>query len=340
MKHYRFPILTVLCLAALLSSCSSDDEGGSNFPTSISQTIQAEWYSPEAERYMKFEYMYVSGKVYQNMSTFPEIAESFSGQWMYSKGGVLVMDIMYEKSAQLSSEDYYVLQCDDKTLKVRHTSLGLTINFYKIIESYNARIGDRFDIEYVKQHSDFSSATYTSSNPSIAEVDDNGRVLVRGGGLAFITVSSSAGIIVVRVDGGQRIDSYTAAIPETIDQVMARHGEPDGNLTSKFGNPLILYVTPQKIIDSAVNKLAYVYDPDTHEVTLVEIHYMTEANRWFQSDEEYLIRDFYIYLNNAGTYAPNYSLLDNHFSISVVKTANENGMMIHNRDYISKHGHY
>ena len=339
MKHYKIPIL-MLCFAAMLSSCNSDDEGNSDAPVSISQSIQAEWYAPDAGRYMIFEYMYVSGTVYQNLSTFPEAAETFSGQWLYSRGGVLNLDILYDKSLKGGDEAYYVLRCDDRTLKVRHTSLGLTLDFYKIVETYTGRIGDRFDIGYAKNHSDFSSATYTTSNASIADVDDNGQVTIKGAGLAFITVSSSAGTVVVKVDGGKRVDSYTARISETVDQIMTRHGEPDGMATTKTGSPVVVYNTPQKVLDSAVELLAYAYDPDTREVTLVEIHYSSEADQWFQLDEEYLITDFYLYLNNEGVYAPNQSLFDNHYYISVVKTATQNGLLIFNRDYISIHGRY
>ena len=110
MKHYRITAVIAVCLAVLLSSCSSDDEGGSNFPATVSQYIQAEWYSPDAERYLNFEFMYVTGVVYQNISAIPETAETFSGQWSYSNGGVLVMYVAYDKSLIGKTEGYYVLQ--------------------------------------------------------------------------------------------------------------------------------------------------------------------------------------------------------------------------------------
>ncbi len=340
MMHYRIPTIIAIFMVVLLSSCSSDDESNSGVPVSISQTIQAEWYSPDAERYMNFEYMYVTGTVYQNMSTFPETVETFSGQWFYSRGGVLAMNVLYDNSLKGGAEDYYVLQCDDRTLKLRHTTLGLMLNFYKIVESYKARIGDRFDIEYTKNHTDFSSATYTTSNSDIADVDSNGRVIVRGGGLAFITVSSTAGSVVVRVDGGQRVNSYTAEISETIDQVIARNGEPDRIVTTKTGTYAALYETPENIIDSTVGLIGYVYDADTREVTCVEIHYKKDADKWFLSDEEYLSREFYLFLNQPNHYVPNPSLLDNHFYIRVVKKEKENGLIIYNFDYITEHGYY
>ena len=93
-------------------------------------------------------------------------------------------------------------------------------------------------------------------------------------------------------------------------------------------------------MDTAIRLVGYAYDPDTREVTLIEIHYSSEADKWFQADEEYLNRDFYNYLDNAATYAPNQSLQDNHFYISIVKAASGNGLFIFNRDYISTHGHY
>lgn len=340
MKHYRITTVIAVCLAVLLSSCSSDDEGSSSFPASISQTIQAEWYSPDAERYMNFEFMHVEGVVYQNISTFPETAETFSGLWGYTRGGVLSMDITYDKSLVGGTESYYVLQCDDITLKMRHTSLGLTLDYYKIVESYKGRIGDHFDIGYVKNHPDFASATYTTSNADIADVDSNGRVTVKGGGLAFITVTSSAGKVVVKVDGGQRIDSYTAEIAETIDQVLARHGEPDKTATDETGSLVIIYNTAPKVIDSAVSMVAYVYDANTREVTYMEVIYSSVANQWFQNDEEYLIREFYPYLNTEETYAPSQILSENHYFISVVKTATANGLLIYNSDYLNIHHHY
>lgn len=340
MKHYRIINVIAVCLAVLLSSCSSDDDGGSNYPASISQTIQAEWYSPDAERYMNFEFMYVAGVVYQDMSTFPETAESFSGRWLYSKGGVLSMDITYDKSLLSIDEAYYVLQCDDITLKMRHTSLGMTLDYYKIVESYKGRIGDRFDIEYVKNHPDFASATYTTSNADIADVDSDGRVTVKGGGLAFITVTSSAGKVVIKVDGGQRVDSYTAEIAETIDQVIARHGEPDKTATDDTGSLVNIYNTAPKVIDSAVSMVAYVYDANTREVTYMEVLYSSAASQWFKNDEDYLNREFFIYLNNEGFYAPSLILSENHYFIRFVKSATVNGYAIYNHDYYAKHNHY
>ena len=342
MKHYRFPTIIAICMAVLLSSCSSDDEGGSNFPASIFQTIQAEWYAPDAARYMKFEYMYMSGEVYQNLSTFPEIAESFSGQWLYARdGGVLDLNIMYYNSLKAGSENYYVLQCDDTTLKIRHAALGLTFDYYKIVESYKARIGDRIDIAYVKNHSDFSSATYTTTNAGIADVDSDGRITVKGGGQAFVTVTSSAGSVIVKVNSGQRIDSYSAEISETIDQVIARHGEPDQIVNSVTGSPAIVYRTAPKIMDSAVDRTAYVYDADTREVTYLEVHYSLEGEQWFQYDENYLKSDFYLYLNHEDKYAPNPNAVENHYYISVINLgAGNSGFIIYNQDYISKHGHF
>lgn len=341
MKHYSITTVMTLCLAALLSSCSSDDEGGSNYPASISQTIQTEWFAPDAARYMSFEFMHVTGTVYQNLSDIPEIAETFSGSWVYSReGGVMNMNILYDKSLISKSEPYQVLQCDDITLKLRHAKLGLTLDFYKIVESHKVRIGDQLDIGYAKSHPDFSTASYTSSNANIADVDSKGHVTVRGGGLAFITISSVAGSVVVRVDGGQRVDSYSAAIAETIDQVIARHGEPELTAELNTGTMAIFYATPEKVIDYAVSQLAYAFDPDTREVTLVELIYKPEAEKWFLSDEDYLKREFYLYLNYAGSYAPYPSLVDNHFYIDVVKNETRFGLSICNRDYISKHGHY
>lgn len=340
MKHYCITTIKALCLATLLSSCGSDDEGSNSVPTSISQLIQAEWYAPDVARYMSFEFMYVTGAVYDNLSDFPEIAESFSGQWAYYRGGVLDMNIVYDKSLVSVMEDYYVLQCDDNTLKLRHWNLGLTFDFYKIVESYKVRIGDRFDIVYAKIHPDYSTATYSTSNANIADVDSNGHVIIRGSGLAFITVSSAAGSVVVKVDGGQRVNSYTAAITETIDQVIERHGEPDLTSVLTTGTMAAFYGTSEKIIDHAVSQLGYAYDPDTREVTLVEVIYKQEADKWFQSDEDYLSREFYPYLNYQGIYAPNYSLLENHFYVEVVKNETRFGLSICNRDYVSKHGHY
>lgn len=331
MKYYRITTVIAVCLAVLLSSCSSDDGGGSDYPATISQNIQAEWYSPDAERYMSFEYRLVKGVVYQNMSTFPETAETFSGRWTYSSGGVLDMNILYDNSLKGGTEAYNVLQCDDTTLRLRHTLLGMTLDFYKIVESYKGRIGDRFDIEYVKNHPDFASATYTSSNAGIADVDSDGRVIVKGGGLAFITVSSPAGKVVVKVDGGQRVDSYTAEIAETIDQVMTRHGEPDrvGKINEM---PAILYNTVPKVIDSAVGQLVYVYDAQTREISYMEVQYSSAANQWFQNDEDYLNREFFTYYNIEGTYAPNRTWSENHYYIIVIKSAIANGYVINNLD--------
>lgn len=318
-----------VCLSVLFASCSNDDEGGTNVPASVFQPIQAEWYSPDAERYMSFEYMQVQGTVYQNMSTFPEIAESFSGQWMYTKGGVLGIEILYDKSLKSGDEDWYVLQCDETTLKMRHAKLNLTLDFYKIVESHQGRIGDRFDIDYVKSHPEFSSATYTTSNAGIADVDNGGHVTIRGGGLAFITISSLSGSVVVRVDGGQRVNSYTAEILETIDQVIARHGEPDMTRDTGTGLLAIVYQTPEKIIDSAVAMLGYEYDPDTREVTTEEILYKDEADRWLLSDEEYLNREFYLYFDIEGVYVPNQSLVDNHFFVQVLRSATGKGLIVY-----------
>lgn len=332
MKRYSITIVTVLCLTVLLSSCSSDDEGGSNYPASISQTIQTEWYAPEAARYMSFEFMYVKGTVYQNLSDHPEIAETFSGQWIYSRdGGVLNMNVLYDKSLITKTEPYYVLHCDENTLKLRHAQLSLPIDFYRVVESYEARIGDRIDIAYVKDHLAFSSATYTTSNANIADVDADGRITVKGGGLAFVTVSAEAGSVVVKVDGGQRVDSYTAEVVETIDQVIARHGETELTAENNDGTMTAFFVKPEQIIDHAVTQLAYTYDPATHVIIRVEIIYKQDAEKWFLYDEDYLKSNFYLYLNTEGFYAPNPNIMDNHYFIQALRSGSLFGMIVYNR---------
>ena len=76
---------------------------------------------------------------------------------------------------------------------------GNMANFVKIIESANLKVGEAYNVIFLRANS-VNASNYISSNNKIVEVSSDGRLIAKGSGIAFIRIESNVGPMVVRIE--------------------------------------------------------------------------------------------------------------------------------------------
>lgn len=188
-------ILSILGLV----SCHNDKEEDVSFDTSV---LIGEWYNNSNGVIIDLTLTkaFLSGIVYNNIDSEFEKYEDWSGYWGYtSSTGVLSMIILHTATGMEFSSHFKLLSSDMYSLKLRDQELGSTEIYNKIVESKNLSVGTVYDINYIKANS-ISASGYNSTNPTIVSVDSNGHVTANKAGVAFISITTNVGTLIVKVE--------------------------------------------------------------------------------------------------------------------------------------------
>lgn len=187
-----------VCLAITFTSCkgNEDKEEVRNEGIDSSQLV-GEWYQKYGDYIedINFSQNYrFTGIVYTNLTSTLTIADNLSGMWgLSSYGTVLQMDIYRTSTGFSNIKNYDVVKGDGYSLQLIDKEYNSTVSYQKIIESEKIRKDETFEIS-------LSASKYSSSNESIAKVDDNGHVTAIGSGIAFISLSTKMGTLIVKVE--------------------------------------------------------------------------------------------------------------------------------------------
>lgn len=195
MKQVIFLLVSIF----LLCSCHKDDEKKNDFDTSV---LYGEWYSnvDGIVTDLSLSSMTLAGNVYKTEGAEIVLYEKWTGSWLYySENKILSMSIYYSSTHNQTLHNYQIVKVDDYTLNLRDQNLGTVDSYNKVIESKKLGINEEYDIGYLKTNT-ITATSYISSNPSIASVDNNGHVKAKKAGIAFISVSSNVGALIVKVE--------------------------------------------------------------------------------------------------------------------------------------------
>lgn len=190
-------LLYLVCLIITMSSCRNDEKEEIRKEGIDSSQLVGEWYR-SYNNYIEdinFSQNYrFTGIVYENQKSILTIADNLSGMWgLSSYGTILLMDIYRTSTGSSDVKNYDIVNGDEYSLQLKDKEYNSPVSYQKIIESEKIGKGEAFEILQ-------SASKYSSSNESIAKVDDYGHVTAIGSGIAFISLSTKMGILIVKVE--------------------------------------------------------------------------------------------------------------------------------------------
>lgn len=193
---------TVLIIFLFISlvGCSSDkDNNEEKFDSSI---LQGEWYLFDGQVItdLSIQFNTLSATLYQNTSSSPVVCDEWSGFWTFFAESKTINASISHKIRDLEEiKAWGVIQVNEYLLELLDKKLGAQENYYKVVENNTIGIGDSQIIDYFSKHMEIKPTSYTSSNPSIATVANDGIITGVSRGVAFIRISSNVGIMIVKV---------------------------------------------------------------------------------------------------------------------------------------------
>lgn len=330
MKKYLSFILLALTLGAIVS-CGDDSEDEKKGKFDMSQFL-GEWcaVSGSTATQLSMANMSFTGLVYTNLNTQPELYEELSGAWIYyPENDMLQMNVAHSATLTQATNSYKVLKATSNLLQLREQKTGAVEEYYKLVQTLNLEAGGEASIA-----SYLDAASYTSTNTSICEVNGSGIVTAKGQGVAFVTATDGSGnAIVVKIEVKARVASYVAELLGTIDDILAKHGEP--SVSGTIGsNKAVLYKQPS--FDTAIKNLQYQYDESTREVTRILMSYQSDTEH--QSDTNFIKAN---YIDHGGNmYGTELDYGSNTYLI--MPFTDDSGMWVsyNNFKYYLREGHF
>lgn len=311
----KFNILFLLsCMLVFLGCSGSGDDN--NDPTPSNPKIdngffQGQWYCEKNSRFYNFGYSTtLEGYLYEDMKGLTGVNDYFAGSWvLFPENSILRTNVTYTVALTSGSEDYSITSIDDYTMVLRSMELNVDYTYHKVVETYNGKIGDQFDIDYTSKNPAFSSSTFSSINSAVAQVDNSGHVKLVGSGDTFIFITSTAGSVWVKVRVGSRVDFYTNELMNnTIDQILEKYGTPDGSVNQDGQTSYAYMITKLisngnvgHIVDARLSYIDYIYDATTREIIEMRTVYFDEA--CCQADWKYITEHNY-QLSAENSYGP------------------------------------
>lgn len=184
----------------MLGSCSKDNnEIEPLFDTSV---LYGEWYSniDGVVTDLKLSSMTLAGSVYKTEESELVLFEKWTGPWVYlTENKILNMSILHSSTQHETTHYYKIVKVDDYSLSLRDQEFGFVDSYSKIVESKKLGVGEEYDIGYLKTKL-ITATNYNSSTPFVASVDDNGLILAKKTGIAFISVSTNVGTIIIKIE--------------------------------------------------------------------------------------------------------------------------------------------
>lgn len=126
---------------------------------------------------------------------------------------------------------------------------------YRIVDTYQLAVGGTKAFQF--DDKEFTATSYTTSDASVATVDNAGSITARKRGTAYITAKASVGAAVIRVvvtDTENVIDDYMSFMGGTIDNVTNAYGS---NFVEVEGE--VFTERQYTLIDEYVEKVGFQY---------------------------------------------------------------------------------
>jgi len=328
-------VLSILLYASCRKDEVKGDEGRDVISKFTSEMFHGQWFSNDNSTYYDIGSRNFGGVIYKNLSLLPKVEENISGSWeFFPTNEVFRINIFYETEGQGEYRDYQVQDMDEYQMKLKDRILNTTYIYNKVVESHSLNLGEAFDIAYISKNLQFSSSTFSSTNPSIAKVDEKGHVTATGSGTAFVSIKSNVGTAVVEVQVEERCKSYSKELLSSIDDVIALYGEAEHNA---FDNGYSVIAYTSRLLDASLKQIQYRYDEKTREIEgILTLYSNAEC---YKHDVEFIKNNYYEIedANVENCYGPESSILVDKYYVYFRSDVNGSYIAYKNLDYAKKH---
>ena len=237
--------------AIALNSCSHDDDDES-------MNIAGEWLEDDSTDDDTKMYIssYKEGGSMANCWIKVTADEGFVSNKVgtYSvKGSNLTLNYYDDMIKMNVMEEYSIRNVTNYTLMLYYAETGGTTTAYRIIDTYNMKVGETRTVSI--EDSKFSPSTYKSNYKRIATVNNNGVITAVKRGTAYIIVSSATEKAVIRVvvtDPNNAIDDYMSFLGCNLDAIKNIFGKSYTELTDEYGDSFLHYYLYDDYYETAV----------------------------------------------------------------------------------------
>lgn len=195
----------IIFFVSILISCEKEekDEQGGNFITD-SEILVGEWCRSYGQYVYDITFtsnLKLTGKVYENLTSNPKLADNISGSWsLYSYGSELSISYYWASKNESDNAFFYsVKNWSHNYLQLVEKQYSNEETFIRVVESKALSVGNVYDIEYLKTYS-ISALNISSSNTSIIKADSDGKVSAIGRGIAFVTITTINDKMIVKFE--------------------------------------------------------------------------------------------------------------------------------------------
>lgn len=141
-------------------------------------------YSPNGTFYTKFNNNTISGES--------------EGRWEYDKANKS-LTWNYKFLGQNQYGDWKVKENSEYTLTIS-SSMNGEHTYGKIVETYQLEVGKTVNIKFATEHPDYQVMSYSSTNPRLASIKDDGTICAEGEkGTAYVKISTKSFDVWVKI---------------------------------------------------------------------------------------------------------------------------------------------
>ncbi|MBR2777837.1 MAG: hypothetical protein IKD75_12245 [Prevotella sp.] len=330
MKNILYPFLLIVAFAFL--ACADDNTPEQ--PIFQAKDFQGEWFCQENFTFLDISFSNFRGTRYSNLETGLNTEMNITGRWVYYPSNhILRMDIHYTNSSE--TRDYKILKVDSNTLTFVDLQFNTQYVYHKVVGECELAIGDTFDMNNI----DLIPSSFSSLNPHVVDVDNQGHVIAHNTGTAFVCAESVSDKNYMKIDV-IRIPCYLKELWLSIDDIIAKYGTPDNIILYDEEDPnsnmMAIYKTP--LPDTGLGEIQYVYDQETREITLIYTYYMYLA--MYSDDVSYVKDNFYDIMLDGSLYGEYVGMIKNNYYISHFYTGESAALTYYNQIYLRLHGHF
>ena len=279
------------CLAVVLglamASCSSDEEEQRKSALSEGAFL-GKWCSLDISGGIAVEMDFagshtMEGKIYTHLNDYPTCSGMTSGTWNFNaSSSVLVVRMGMVSTNNITTTSYKVQKADSFSLQMQDQETGVNDVFNRLVAQLEGEQGVRLQLGESLPDG-FAASSCVSTNSEVAQwTGQDGQVLLKKQGVAYLVVSNGQDNVVVKVTVNGRVRRMLALLDGTIDQVYAAYGTPDATGTLNSGdnrNPAVLYKNPVSM--PMLSNLQVMYDETSGQVTRVWTKY-NDASLWLE----------------------------------------------------------
>ena len=220
----RCIFMTFVVLA--MNSCHDDGEKMNT--TQIRGSVVGEWLddaSSGSEKLFTTEKYNENGTLemlYVYINKTHNSYDFYEGSYTIDNN-TLKQNFDYENGPETVS--YEIQYMDGYSLTYYDAEQGFVSSLKRIIDTYEMTIGE--ERVFVIEDMDFDPIEYTTLDPSIATIDDDGMIHAVKRGMTFVTATSKIGTVVIRInvnDPENVIDDFACLIGASIEDVKNIYG--------------------------------------------------------------------------------------------------------------------